>query len=353
MIRTDGLAAFMVRALGMNLFDDDLTGIPPFQRNKMVDGRQGDRMEAGINGIVTSQHGNLSRDPDLFFQQGIHDAEGDHIVHPRNGCQFPVFPQQLLRQCVAHLVLGIHAGDPVVQILRSRLDDHAVPAARLGKFSDKSLHSLQPLSLPGGKRRRRESHFPVAVVQQVARHQPPRLRIVQFYRVNFQQFFPVVDDNQRDRSRQLTDPFPAAAAGVAGIDDAERLYTFHHPEIILFDPKIPLGIADKNSVPFFLCHFLNALQQHDIIRIGQRRAEDYDQFLPGFLPGFSLRNLVPQLPRRFLHLPDGLCSEGDIRLPVEDHGHRSLGDACRPCHILRRHSFLSHVFLFPDALAIS
>ena len=86
----------------------------------------------------------------------------------------------------------------------------------------------------------------------------------------------VADHNHRDLSGQFC--HLAAETWVTGIDDSQRLHFPHHPQIIFLDLQIPLGVADKHAVPVFFCHGFDALQQHDIIRVCQCRAEHNQKF---------------------------------------------------------------------------
>ena len=164
--------------------------------------------------------------------------------------------------------------------------------------------------------------------QQVACHQPAGFCIVQLDRINFQQLFSVVDDDKRNLRGQLLHFFLAASARIAGIDNAARAHTLHHPKIILFDFQIPLRIADKDPVILLFCNFFDAVQQHHIVRIRQRRTEDDDQLVAVRLsshlpPG----NLVAQLFCRRLHFFYCFPRERNVFPPVQDHGDRRLGYA--------------------------
>ena len=119
----------------------------------MVDRRQGNRAEAGIDSVVTSHYGNIRRNAQFALEHGVHDPERYHIIHADDCRKVLVLPQQFLRQIIAHLVLRIHARDHLVEVLIRRFDDHAVAVSCLLKLAHKALHAFQALALFGSQRR--------------------------------------------------------------------------------------------------------------------------------------------------------------------------------------------------------
>ena len=180
--------------------------------------------------------------------------------------------------------------------------------------------------------------------QQVACHQSAGFRIVQLDRINFQQFFPVVDDDKRNLRSQLVHLFLTAPARIAGVDNPPRAHAFHHPKIVLFDFQVSLRIADKDPVILLFCNFFDAMQQHHIVRIGEGRAEHNNQFVAVRLSShLPLRNLISKLPGCRFYLFHSFPGERNIFSPVQDHGDGRLGYAGGRRHITRCHFFSAHI----------
>ena len=65
---------------------------------------------------------------------------------------------------------------------------------------------------------------------------------------------------------------------IACINNPLGPYICHHPQILFLKCCISLSITDKHSIPLFIGHRFNPLQQKHIIGAGKCRAEHHDQF---------------------------------------------------------------------------
>ena len=75
----------------VDLTDDDVTCISSLQRNKMINGCQGDPADAGIKDIITSYDRNILRNMDPHFMQSIYGAYGHHVILPCDRRKFLSF----------------------------------------------------------------------------------------------------------------------------------------------------------------------------------------------------------------------------------------------------------------------
>ena len=67
----------------VDLTDNDVTGISSLQRNKMINGCQGDPADAGIKNIVAPYDRNILRNVYPHFMQRINGAYGHHRSEER------------------------------------------------------------------------------------------------------------------------------------------------------------------------------------------------------------------------------------------------------------------------------
>ena len=111
----------------------------------MVNGRQRDRMEAGIDGIVTAKHRDFPGNPDLLLQQ--------RSIIPNAIISFiPAIAVSSLssRSSSFVSVYPILYSESMLGILSSTSSAAALtitpsPHPRFGKLPDKPFHPLQPL----------------------------------------------------------------------------------------------------------------------------------------------------------------------------------------------------------------
>ena len=177
--------------------------------------------------------------------------------------------------------------------------------SRLFKLHQKTAHTFLSLMLPRRQRRCDKCHIPVSKFEQMTRHQDLRFLIVQSYRINGKFIVTITDDYHRNLPGEFC--HLSAETRIAGVNNPQRLHFPHHPQIILFDLQIPLGVADKHAVSVFLCHGFDALQQHDIIGIRQRWTEHDQKFSALCRPADPLLGqMIIQPFRRLRHLTDRL-----------------------------------------------
>ena len=75
----------------------------------VIHGCQGDAGQSGVEQIVKADDGKILRYAIALFQQGIHGAQGDHIVHRDNGSTAPLVDTRVLRQLIAGVIIIIVA----------------------------------------------------------------------------------------------------------------------------------------------------------------------------------------------------------------------------------------------------
>ena len=86
-VNADRLHIRISAVMGLDLFHDDIAGIPPLVYDKMLDGRQGDLFHLREQGIVAPHHGHVPRHLIFLIMQGVQNPERNHIIEPYDGGQ--------------------------------------------------------------------------------------------------------------------------------------------------------------------------------------------------------------------------------------------------------------------------
>ena len=261
--------------MGRYFLHDDIAGVPSLKYDKMLDRRQVHLMHTGKQRIVASHNGYVRRHPDPRLVKRVQDPEGYHIIQAYDSGDPHLFPEKLFRQVVSDLILRINVRYGKIDLLPCRLDDHITFQPCFLILLKKAFHPLGTLLLTRRQRRRDICHLPVPQFQQVLCHDAPKLGVIKLHSVYIHLLVLIIYDRHRHLLRQLLHKPHEAMTGIARVDDPQRPQIPHHLKIPFFHLKIPLGITHEHAESLLLRPQFDSLQQHDIIRIGQVRAEDH------------------------------------------------------------------------------
>ena len=126
-------------------------------------------------------------------------------------------------------------------------------------FFNKAVNSSGTLPLPARERRCNKGHLPVTKFKEMTCHQASYHCIILIDRIYRRCLFFIADNNKWYSVCQFFNFFLKIRMGITCINDSLWIDRTDHPEIFFFLPCIPLSIADKNTVAFFICYGFDTL----------------------------------------------------------------------------------------------